>query len=467
MFKESFVSLSFSSDKLQVLRLNSAKTKVVKLASIGLPKGQIENFRVQDKIALAQTLKNVWAKLGLKEKAVVIVVPEFSTFTQLLLLPKLDYDELDEAVRWQAQDFLPAKPEDMVMDWKIVKKQDGGFQILAVAMDKEILKGYVDSAVLAGLFPLAVETPSLSLVRISNQAPTGKLILYNNFGEGILIIAQGEKIFGSSVVPFDNHDEVVRTAGKIVGHYKGVKVEKILIGGPGVGKELLARLEKELGRKVEWIKPSLQGLSEKDIQEYLIPISLQRKELAAPSDENTVNLLPVELVKRYENAKLKHQAWSLTLLVTLIVWFSFLSTLGFFLFMAQEIKSMKAASVTQRISPEKAEIINRIGEINTISDKVIKIVSASVPPQVVFNAVSRAKPVGVTLLGYKVDLERGKILLSGISSDRQTLIDFKQNLEEIDDFSLVQIPLSSLESVRDLNFTLAFTYLPAVSKKTK
>ncbi len=100
MLKRTFVSISFSSPyRVQVLQLNASRKGIKKLAAIDLPEGLIKNFRVTDEEALAQILTQIWKKGGFKEKSVGLVVPESSTLTKILKLPKLRTSELDEAVR--------------------------------------------------------------------------------------------------------------------------------------------------------------------------------------------------------------------------------------------------------------------------------------------------------------------------------------------------------------------------------
>ena len=465
MLKKSFVSLSFSSSKrLQVLKLDSSQKRVKKFLSIDLPDGLIHNMRVQDEAALAKILKETWKKLGLREKSVGIVVPESSTFTKMLTLPTLPWEELDEAVRWQALDFLPTKPSGLVLDWKTIKKEEGSCQILVVAIIKEVLQGYVRSASLAGLFPLVVETPSISLVRISDGEDKGRLILYETFGEAVLIVAQGEKIIGSSVVKIDDHEEVTRVSTRMLKHYRGVEVERVVIGGPKISQEMAKKLQTDLGKPVSWIKPTVTGLNALQFQEYLIPISLQLKDPAEPADETTINLLPSDLVKKYEHQRLKEQIRSLNLLATLIIWICSFTTLGVYLFLGQQTTSYKSVDVSKKISPEKAQAIRQIEEINGTSNKVLAITKVSKPLQLIFNAISEARSEGISILKYKIDLDTGNIDLIGISSTRQALIDFKRSLEEFKDFSLVQMPITSFEKETDLEYSLRFKYLPVISK---
>ena len=67
MTSKSFISLSFSTKKLQIVQLHHSKKKVAKFTTIDLPDGLIFNHKVQNKEALAVVLKNVWKKLKLKE----------------------------------------------------------------------------------------------------------------------------------------------------------------------------------------------------------------------------------------------------------------------------------------------------------------------------------------------------------------------------------------------------------------
>jgi type IV pilus assembly protein PilM len=101
---------------------------------------------------LAKIIKGAWKKFGIKEKSVGIILPEFSTLVKSFKLPKLKLSEVNEAVRWQAQEFLPTNLDDNVLDWKIVKKEKDSLEISVVSVYKDILMGFVDSLVLGGLF---------------------------------------------------------------------------------------------------------------------------------------------------------------------------------------------------------------------------------------------------------------------------------------------------------------------------
>lgn len=464
MLKKPFVSLSFSSRKLQILKLDSRKTTVEGFTSINLPEGVIRNYQIKDRKSLSTLLINAWQSLQLKEKSVAIVIPEFSAFTKLLAMPQLSVSELDEAVRWQARDFLPSDYQKIVMDWKIVKREDDTVRILVIAVQKELLSVYVDTVGEAGLYPLAVETPSLSLERITDGTDLGRLVIYTNFGEAILAVVQGKEILGSSVVSSTDVRGIVWTAMQMVRHYQGVKIQRIEVGGLEITEEILSQLREKTKLKVQWIQTNIAGLSTEQIQEYLIPISLQLKDPAEPMSQETLNLLPSKWVKHYQNKRLKLQTWSLLLITTLIIIGCFLATLSVYLFLSRQIKILEEAQVDQANSAPE-EITAQINNINGISNKTFKIISSSQSTQAVVDKINGLKPQGITISNYQLDFDTGRIVLKGQSVHREILIKFKQALETDEDFGQISMPISNLEQETDLEFELRGFYLKALSKK--
>jgi len=461
--KKPFVSLSFTQKKLQILKLNSAKTQVQTFTTIDLPKGLISNYLIQDKKTLAEILKNAWGKLGFREKSVALTIPEFSTFTKSLTLPTLQEKELDEAVRWQLRDLLPGIEKDMVVDWKVINHEKKAKQILAVAVPKILLSNYVDAVGFAGLMPLAIETPSLSLVRISDHQPTTKLVVYANFGEVVLSLAQGEKILSSSVVSSADPNGVLWTAQNMVSHYQKTPVERIEVGGLELTQGLMSKLQQTIGKPAHQIDVKISGLSPSQIQEYLVPLSLQFKDPAEPRDETTVNLLPLSWAKHYEGKKLKRQVWTVAIIASLFTSTCFLASLATNLWLETQTKVFQKKIEQQTKLP--ADLDQQVAQANQITDKILKIEEKSQRPQDLLNKLSASQPPGIRLSDYKIDLDTGKVFLKGTASSRETLVSFKNNLQQDQAFSQVTIPISNFEAVSDFEFTMSLTYLSSNEQK--
>jgi len=468
MSSKQFVSVHFTSSKLQIVSLNKAKDEVIFFTSVDIPQGIIVDYKVKDVKALSEIIKKIWQTKNIKEKSVGLIVPEFSTFTKTIELPKVPISELDEAVRWEAQDFLPTEIKDSVIDWKVVKKSELGYQILTVAIQKGVLSGFVDAVSMAGLSPLVVETPSLSLARVSDKDSGGALVIYANLGEAILLVREGEKIVGSSVAASFNQRTVLQTVTQMISHYGETEIKKVQIGGIEIGKELYSGLSKNLKIPVEWMQPKIKAFDSKVLQEYMIPLSLQLKDPTEPADETSINLLPSEWVKSHRNKKFMKQLRSLVFASTLAILANFIVVLVVFILITSEINVLERANQNESgLKGKDKGVIKGIEDTNVLTDKVVKINSSITPPQEIINAIYSSAPQGLFVSDYKIDMEEGNILVRGNSSDRQELLTFKQNLEESGKFSKVSIPVSSFEKEKDLEFEANFGYLELSKGKKK
>lgn len=461
MFSKSFISIYFLPDRILLLRLSPNKKKVKKFGEVEIPPGLLKDYRIVDPDSLSKILSSAWSKLHIREKVVGVVIPEFSTFTKYFKLPGLSASEIDEAVRWQAQEYLPGGLENTILDWKITSKDKTGTEVMTVSVDKDILTEYTNVIEKAGLFPMKVETPSVCLLRYSKSEVGGILTIYRNFGETILVLSEGEKIVGTSIQQTNNLREILSDASKMLKYYKDIKVEKVLVGGSGV-EENLDNIATSLEKKVQIIDPMISGLESMVVQKNLIPISMQFEDAEQPSDPSTLNLLPVNLVDKYKSRKVKNQVWSITLTITLFVWISFFMTLTAYLFMNQSISNLKA-EVGEGKSLTATNPLQEIESINKISKNVIKIKNATVSPQSILNNINLSKPSGISINDYSLDLDKGEIRLQGFATNRVALIEFKEDLENVGDFEKVDIPISSFEAETNLEFSLTFNYVPISS----
>lgn len=456
MLKRSFVSIVFSANKLQILKLDTSKKKVEKYLTVDIPEGLIVNHEVRDVDVLAKLLNQVWKKAKIKERTVGLVVPEFSTFIKTLEMPPLSVEELDEAISWQAHDYLPKSPDLMTMDWRIARKEkDGETQVLLVAMEKKLLDGYVEAVGKAGLFPQLVETPSLSLVRASDINVSNKLIIYAYFEEVVVTIADKEKIIVSSVVASKDPNEIINTINRILGHYKDVKIENVLIGGFGIDQVLIDALSKGLKKDVNLLNIKVGGLSKEEIQSYLIPLSLQFKPPKEPADENTINLLPKNVINEYKKKHDKLRLWSLMMVLTFVVWSSFIATLGVYFYFLQQIGLYEEKTNANRsVITQTQDARQTISEINKASSSVLKIKDLSLDPQAILNSINSVANDGIVIKRYKMELDRYEIELEGIASKRSDLISFKSELEGLEVVDKATIPISSFEVGENLDFSM-------------
>jgi len=101
---------------------------------------------------------------------------------------------------------------------------------------------------------------------------------------------------------------------------------------------------------------------------------------------------------------------------------------------------------------------DQIKNVNTLADKTLKIGSVNIYPQDVLNLIYQKKSENVVILSYKLDLEKGAVSITGLAVGRSDLLDFKNKLEEGEDFQNVILPLTSFEQGENIDFSMNFVY---------
>lgn len=147
-------------------------------------------------------LKLLLSRVNFGTKTAIASIPTFSAFTTVLSFPDMSPKELENAISYQARQYIPIPLSEAALDWvKVGEYQDDkGFkniQILLISVPKENIKKYQQIFSAAGLTLKALEIESISLVRALTQGdPTPSFILdIGSRSSSILIAEKGQLKF--------------------------------------------------------------------------------------------------------------------------------------------------------------------------------------------------------------------------------------------------------------------------------
>ncbi len=182
---------------VQVKYISPDTVQLLKLSKADIAQGLINNTEVN---TLADEIKRLRDSSGISTKKVVIALPESSVFSRLILLPEVEENKLEQAIYYEAKQYLPVPVEDVQLEWiPVNRSQSEGkvfVQYLLVAAPKKIVGQYVDLMTLAGLDPIAIETETVA---------TARSYTYNqDFAEGVLVMDFGGSNTDISVIKGKN-----------------------------------------------------------------------------------------------------------------------------------------------------------------------------------------------------------------------------------------------------------------------
>lgn len=129
-----------------------------------------------------ELLKALIKETGTTTTDVVASLPPFEVFVTLLDFPAMKTEEVQQAIIYQARQYVPLPLEQVALDWMKVADytDDKGFahqKILLISVPQEEIKKYQRIFQKAGLTLRALELESLSLARLFGGDPVSSIIV--------------------------------------------------------------------------------------------------------------------------------------------------------------------------------------------------------------------------------------------------------------------------------------------------
>ena len=168
-----FFALDIGESTIKVVKLKDiSKNPTLELiGSVPTPFGIIGSENEEHKRSIANVIHNIVKDLGIKTKNVALSIPDNSIFSRIIRVSVKKETDLEEAVFWATKRNVPIAPDEVQVDWSIVKQStplaDGVVQydILLIAAPKLLIERYVNILKMVNIEPILIETESLSLVR--------------------------------------------------------------------------------------------------------------------------------------------------------------------------------------------------------------------------------------------------------------------------------------------------------------
>ena len=217
---------------------------VVRAAQVPLPPGVVESGEVRRPEAVAEALREVWAKSGVKSKQVQLGVGNQHVVVREIALPWLPEKELRETLAFQVQEFIPMASDEAVLDFDPLGELDQGgrrmVRILLVAAHKGMVNALVEAALAAKLDPQGIDLSPFAVIRAVGTGDEG-LDLDSSGDEAIIDI-------GAQVTSICVHDRGVTRFVRILPS-GGRDITLALASGLGVDDDVAERLKR--GERVE------------------------------------------------------------------------------------------------------------------------------------------------------------------------------------------------------------------------
>jgi type IV pilus assembly protein PilM len=139
----------------------------------------------------------------------VISLPESQVYTRVIEMPAMEEAEMSQAIRWQAEQYIPVPLADVVLKHQVLTQagsSEGGkdkVSVLLIAAPNSILTDYTSILGHAGLETIAIETEILAVARAlvgsDPYSPTTLLVHLGAETTTLSILARGDLAFTQTI----------------------------------------------------------------------------------------------------------------------------------------------------------------------------------------------------------------------------------------------------------------------------
>jgi type IV pilus assembly protein PilM len=148
----------------------------------------VRDGEVTDVAALAEALGQLFETSRLDRRVRIGIANQRIMMRRIELPPLTDANEIDQAVRFQAQDEIPMPLDSVVLDYRSLGILDNGsgprLSVLLVAARRDMIERVLQASRLAGLQPEGVDLAAFGMVRALRPqgAAANEQILYLSIG---------------------------------------------------------------------------------------------------------------------------------------------------------------------------------------------------------------------------------------------------------------------------------------------
>ncbi|BDP42490.1 pilus assembly protein PilM [Deinococcus aetherius] len=165
------IGVEIGTSAIKVVALRPGSPPVLSHAvMIPTPIGSMRDGLVVEPQAVAGELKALLAEHRITARHAVTAVPNQSVVTRNIMVPRMERKDLQEAIKWEAERYIPYPIEEVSLDFDLLDDpatipEDGQMEVVIAAAPSEAVTRQVEVLRLAGLEPTVVDLKSFAALR--------------------------------------------------------------------------------------------------------------------------------------------------------------------------------------------------------------------------------------------------------------------------------------------------------------
>lgn len=167
------IGLDIGSSAVRAVELSITEGQLPVLEAygqVGLRPGMVDNGEIRDHAAVSASIQRLWREGGFVGHQVNVGVAGLRAITRELDMPVMPPSELEDAVRFQADEVVPFPLDRTALSSKVIAQfndADGNptLRVLVAAAHRDLIDSVVNTVTDAGLEPVRIDLNTAALVR--------------------------------------------------------------------------------------------------------------------------------------------------------------------------------------------------------------------------------------------------------------------------------------------------------------
>jgi type IV pilus assembly protein PilM len=166
------VGLEIGTSALKVVELRPGNPPgLVSFGNRPMPPGLVQEDQVVDPEGLAEEIKALYKDAEINKRFVVTAVSNRLAIVRNIQVPKMGAKELDEAIKWEAERYIPFPIDEVTLDYYVldnpddVEDESGQLEVVIAAARLDMVSQQMEYLKLAGLEPVVIDIKSFALMR--------------------------------------------------------------------------------------------------------------------------------------------------------------------------------------------------------------------------------------------------------------------------------------------------------------
>lgn len=165
--EKNLVGVDIGSYAIKVAHLKKVgkKYKLVNFGIENLPPQTIVDNEIISTASVANTLQTLFKKLNIRQKEIALSISGHSVIIKRITEPMMKDEELEEQIRWEAEQQIPFDIAEVEIDYQVLQKKfdQGQIEVLLVAAKKDEINNYLQIAYESNLKPTIIDVDAFAL----------------------------------------------------------------------------------------------------------------------------------------------------------------------------------------------------------------------------------------------------------------------------------------------------------------